>query len=75
MRKGVEEKKKTKTNPLCLGILDGGDETRDLIAHRLCSNAGGGSLEVDVTCATNTGIEGVATGHKRGGHGWTRWWW
>lgn len=34
----------------------------DLVAHSLCGNASGGRLEVDVTCAANTGMEGL--GHE-----------
>lgn len=54
--------------PLGSGILDGGDETGDLIAHGLGGDAGGGGLEVDVGRATDAGVEGVAAGHKRGRH-------
>jgi len=51
--------------------LYGGDETRYFIVHGLCSNTGGGGLEVDVTGAANTGIEGLAAGHEREQHGST----
>ena len=46
------------------GVLDRRDEPRDLIAHRLGCDARGGSLEVDVAGAADTGVEGVAAGHE-----------
>ena len=49
----------TTTDPLGHGILDSVDETTDLVAHDVGSNASGGGLEVDVTAAANTGIEEV----------------
>ena len=52
------------TYRLRLRIADGLDEVADLIAHGLCSDAGGCSLEVDVTVAANTRVEGVALGHE-----------
>ena len=54
-----------------LGILDGGDQGTELVAHGLGGDTGGGCLEVDVTCAADAGVEGVAPGHE-GVHG-TRW--
>jgi len=30
------------------GILDGGDEMRELILHRLCRDTAGGGLEIEV---------------------------
>jgi hypothetical protein len=50
------------------GVLDGGDETGDLVAHGLGRDAGGGGLEVDVGRPADTSVEGVAAGHERGGH-------
>lgn len=41
-------------------VVNGGNEMADFVAHRLGSNAGRGSLEIDVTGATNTSVEGVA---------------
>lgn len=41
------------------GVLDGADETTDLVAHGLGGDAGGGGLEVDVTATANAGIEGI----------------
>ena len=49
----------TTTYPLGCGILDGVDETTDLVAHGLGSDTSGGGLEVDVTAAADTGVEGV----------------
>lgn len=48
------------------GIVDGGDETADLVAHGLGGDAGGGGLEVDVAGATDPG-DGVGAGVE-GGH-------
>lgn len=48
-------------------VADGGDEGVELVAHGLCGDAGGGSFEIDMTCAADAGI-GVAAGHERGGH-------
>ena len=48
---------------LRVGILDGVDEGREFVAHGLGSDTGGGSLEVDVACATDARVEGVALGH------------
>jgi len=50
------------------GVIHGGDETTDLIAHGLCSNASGGGLEINVASTPNTSVERVAAGHKRAGH-------
>lgn len=50
------------------GVLYGGDETRKLIAHRLCSYASCSGLEVDVACASNAGIVGVAAGGSKRRH-------
>lgn len=49
---------------LCGGVVDGGDETRYLVAHCLCGDAGGGGLEVDVGRAAGADVEGVAAGHE-----------
>ena len=39
------------------GVLDGADETADLVAHGLGGDAGGDDLEVDVAAAANAGVE------------------
>jgi len=51
-----------KTNLLGCGVANGGHETRNLIAHRLGCDTGGGSLEVDMRRSTDA--EGVAAGHQ-----------
>ena len=68
MKKGERGNAGKRTNLFCGGIVYGGDETMYLVAHGLGSNASSGSLEVDMTCTTNTGIEGVAAGHQGGRH-------
>lgn len=50
------------THLLGSGVLDGADETTDLVAHGFGGDAGGGGLEVDVTATANAGIEGIAAG-------------
>lgn len=45
-------------------VLDGGDETTDLVAHGLGGNAGSGGLEVDVTATANAGVEGIGAWSK-----------
>ena len=55
----------TRTNLFSDWVFYSGDETMDFIAHCLGSNTGGGGLEVDMTCTTNTGIEGVGTGSQQ----------
>ena len=47
-------------------ILDGLDEAGDLVAHGLGCHPGGGSLEVDMTCATHAGVDRVASGEEGG---------
>lgn len=49
-------------------IVYGSYETTDFIAHGLGGDAGGGGLEINMTCSTNTGIERVTTGHKSTRH-------
>jgi hypothetical protein len=39
-------------------ILDRRNETGNLVAHGLCSDASGSGLEINMTCTANTGIEG-----------------
>ena len=53
----------------CWWICDRAYELADLVAHSLCCNACGCGLEVDMTCAADTGVEGVGAGHE-GGHDW-----
>lgn len=53
-----------------LGILNRVDQGTELIAHSLGSDASGGRLEIDVGCAADASIEGVALRHEGvGGHG------
>ena len=52
-----------------LGILDGGDQSTELVAHGLGGDAGGGCLKIDMGCAADEGIERIALGHEGvGGH-------
>ena len=50
------------------GVVDGGDEMADLVAHGLCCDAGGGGLEIDVAGSTYSGIERVSPVHETRGH-------
>lgn len=61
-RRGVGQA--TNTDLLGCRILHCVDETTDLIAHGFGGDTSGGSLEVDVTAAADTGIEGVGAGCK-----------
>jgi len=51
-----------------LRIGDTRDKAAELIAHGLCGDAGGGSLEVHVAGAASADRVGVATGHEGGRH-------
>lgn len=58
------------THLLGLGILDGVDEGRELVAHGLGGDASGGGLEIDVGRAAYAGVEGLCPGHEGvGRHG------
>jgi len=51
-----------------LRIVDTRHKVAELIAHGLCGDASGGSLEVHVACASDAGGVGVATGREGGRH-------
>jgi len=51
-----------------LRIVDTRDKAAELIAHGLCGNTGGGSLEVHVAGAASADRVGVATGREGGRH-------
>jgi len=51
-----------------LRIADTRDKVAELIAHGLCGDASGGSLEVHVAGAASADRVGVATGYEGGRH-------
>jgi hypothetical protein len=50
-------------------VIYGGDEMADFVAHGLCGDAGGGSLEIDVAGAPGAGIVRVAARSEIGHDG------
>jgi hypothetical protein len=46
------------------GIVDGSNEMAYLIAHRFSGDTSGSSLEIDMACAANACVEGVAARHQ-----------
>ena len=77
-REGSKHRKRSNMNGRLtdlarLGILDGGDQGTELVAHGLCGDASGRGLEVDVGCAADAG-GGVGAGREAAvggcGHLW-----
>ena len=68
-REGSKHRKRSNMNGRLtdlarLGILDGGDQGTELVAHGLGGDAGGGGLEIDMGRAADAGVEGIALGHE-----------
>lgn len=64
----LDTEDRSQTHLAGLRVADGRDEGAELVAHGLCSNTGGSSLEVHVAGTANTGRVGVAARHEGGRH-------
>ena len=53
-----------KTHLFCGGVINGGYETADLIAHCLSGNASGSRFEINVAGTANARVEGVTARHQ-----------
>lgn len=68
MRRLHREGSWPRTYLFCGGVVNGGYEAADLIAHCLRGDASGSRFEINVAGAANACVEGVAAGHQRARH-------